>query len=146
MNIFGIQIERITKIQSPILHRDSVFLIICLMQCLWIYSIIIPQFTEKYFSNFSNLQRNIMSTERLFILDAVLRRSARLSKAFSMARPTRLKNAFIRRSEPCYIEKSGTPQHNTVSKIGLIRVNFKCNNYSMSLLITSRKNNIRSIH
>ena len=110
MNKFGIQINRINKIQSPlpisidktfksifqspfmsrtflILHRDSVFLLIYLMQCLWIYSIIIPQFTRKYFSNFSNLQRNITSTERLFILDAVL----------SCARPSitrRLKQAL----------------------------------------------------
>ena len=133
MNKFGIQIERtkydplylfpLAKLcyfksifQSPfmsrtflILHRDSVFLPIYLMQYLWIYSIIIPQFTRKYFSNFSNLQRNITSTERLFILDTVLkpcwgvqhafeRRSARLVLA-------RLRNGFIRRSEPCYMKK-----------------------------------------
>ena len=62
MNKFGIQIERINKIQSPLhISIDKTLL--------WIYSIIIPQFTGKYFSNFSNLQR----TERLFILDAVLK-------------------------------------------------------------------------
>ena len=130
MNIFGIQIERIYKIKSPlpityflcyfksifqspfmsrpflILHRDSVVLLIYLMQCLGIYSITIPQFKGKYFSDFSNLQRNITSTERLFILDAVLRRAARLSKAFSTAHPSRPKNSFIRRSDPCYVKKS----------------------------------------
>ena len=56
-----------------ILHRDSLFLLIYLMYCLWVYSIIIPKFTGKYFFNFSNLQRNITSTEHLFILDAVLK-------------------------------------------------------------------------
>ena len=34
---------------------------------------IMTQFTGKYFSNFPNLQRNITSTKRLFILDAVLK-------------------------------------------------------------------------
>ena len=63
----------------------------------------------EYFSNFSNLQRNIRSTERLFILDAVLkpgwgaqhvfkRRSARLVLA-------RLRNGFIRRSDPCHMKR-----------------------------------------
>ena len=70
------------------------------------YSITIPEFTGKYFSDFSNLQRNITSTERLFILDAVLRRAARLSKAFSTARPSRPKNNFICRSDPCYVKKT----------------------------------------
>ena len=66
MNKFGIQIERNNKIQSPLpISIDKTLL--------WIYSIIIPQFTEKYFSNLSNLQRNITSTERLFILDVVLK-------------------------------------------------------------------------
>ena len=147
MNIFGIQIERIYKIKSPlpityflcyfksifqspfmsrpflILHRDSIFLLIYLMRCLWIYSIIIPQFTGKYFSNFSNLQRNITSTERLFILDAVLkpcwgvqhafqRRSARLVLA-------RLKMVlYVDMSRPIW-KSSGTSQHSTASKIGL---------------------------
>ena len=84
MNKFGIQIERINKIQSPLhISIDKTLL--------WIYSIIIPQFTGKYFSNLSNLQRNITSAERLFILEAVeavLRRAARLSKAFSKACPS----------------------------------------------------------
>ena len=142
MKKFGIQIKRINKIQSSlpisidktfyfksifqspfmsttflILHRDSVFLLIYLMQCLGIYSIIIPQFTRKYFSNFSNLQINIKSTERLFTLDAVLkpcwgvqhafqRRSARLVLAC-------LKNGFMRRSQPGYMKKfwCTLPQH-----------------------------------
>ena len=77
-----------------ILHRDSAFLLIYLMYCLWKYSIIIPQFTRKYFSNFSNLQRNITSTEHLLILEAVLRRVARFRKAFSTARPSTPKKWF----------------------------------------------------
>ena len=101
------------------------------------------QFTEKYYVNRTPFhfrrRAEAFSTPFKGVQHAFQRCSAWLVLA-------RLKNAFIRRSEPCYIEKSGTPQHNTVSKIGLIRVNFKCNNYSMSLLITSRKNNIRSIH
>ena len=56
--------------------------------------IVIPQFTGKHFSNFSNLQRNITSTERLFILDVVLRRAARLPKASSAARPSTPKIRF----------------------------------------------------
>ena len=35
--------------------------------------IILPQVIGEYFANFSNLQRNITSTERLFILGAVLK-------------------------------------------------------------------------
>ena len=53
-----------------------------------------PQLTGKYFSNFSNLQRNIMPTERLFILDAVMRRAACLSKVFSTACPSTPKKWF----------------------------------------------------
>ena len=66
MNKFGIQIERTNKIQSPlpISIEKTLF---------WVYSIIMPQFTGKYVSNLSNLQRNITSEERLFILDAVLK-------------------------------------------------------------------------
>ena len=106
-----------------ILHRDSVFLLIYLMQCLWIYSIIIRQFTGKYFCNFSNLQRNITSTERLSILDDVLRpcwgvqhafqrRSARLILA-------RLKMVLYVDLSRAIWKSSGTPQHSTASKIGL---------------------------
>ena len=66
MNKSGIQKERNNKIQSPLpISIDKTLL--------WIYSIIIPQFIEKYFSNLSNLQRNITSAERLFILDVVLK-------------------------------------------------------------------------
>ena len=66
MNKSGIQKERNNKIQSPLpISIDKTLL--------WIYSIIIPQFIEKYFSNLSNLQRNITSEERLFILDVVLK-------------------------------------------------------------------------
>ena len=81
MNKFGMLKERINTILFTslpsrtflILHRDSQFLLNYLMYCLWVYSIIIPKFTWKYFFNFSNLQRNITSTEHLFILDAVLK-------------------------------------------------------------------------
>ena len=73
------------------------------------YSITIPHFTGKYFSNFSNLQRNITSTERLFILDAVLKQCRGVQHAFQRRSArlvlARLKNGFIRRSEPCYMEK-----------------------------------------
>ena len=65
----------------------------------------IPQFTGRYFSIFSNLQRNITSTERLLHFrrraEAALRCAARLSKAFSTARPSTPKSGFISRSEPC---------------------------------------------
>ena len=37
--------------------------------------------------------------------EAVLRRAARLSKAFSTARPSTPKNGFIRRSEQCNMKK-----------------------------------------
>ena len=116
MNKFGIQIERINKIQSPLhISIDKTLL--------WIYSIIIPQFTGKYFSNFSNLQRNITSRERLFILDAVLkpcwgvqhafqRRSARLVLA-------RLKMVLYVDLSRAIWKSSGTSQHSTASKIGL---------------------------
>ena len=111
MNIFGIQTERIYKIKSPlpityflcylksifqspfmsrlflILHRDSIFLLIYLLWCLWIYSIIIPQFTWKYY---------VIKTPFHFRrrAEAVLRRAARLSKAFSTARPSTPKKWF----------------------------------------------------
>ena len=55
-----------------ILHRGFAFLLIS-FKCLCMYSIIIHQFTGKYFSNFSNLQKNISPTERFLILDAVLK-------------------------------------------------------------------------
>ena len=48
---------------------------------------------------FLQFTTNILSTKRLFILDAVLRRAARLSKAFNTARPSAPKNDFIHRSE-----------------------------------------------
>ena len=124
MNKFGIQIERVNKIQPLylfpliklyfksifqlpfrgrtflILHRDSVFLLIW---CSVSGYIIIHQFTGKYFSN---LQRNITLTERLFILDAMLKPCWGLQHAFQR-RSARLllaclKNGFIRRSKPCY--------------------------------------------
>ena len=86
------------------LYRGSLILRVYLIQYSCMYSIIVVQFTGKYFSNFPSLQRNITSTERLFILDAVLnpcwgvqhavqRCSARLVLA-------RLKKGFMRRSEP----------------------------------------------
>ena len=108
MKKFGIQIKRINKIQSSlpisidktfyfksifqspfmsttflILHRDSVFLLIYLMQCLGIYSIIIPLFTGKYFSNFN---RKPYYVNR---------------KSFH----------FIRRSKPCYVQKFASARH-----------------------------------
>ena len=77
----------------------------------------------KHFSNFSNLQKNITSTERIFVLDAVLkpcwggqhafqRRSARLV----LARPKIVLNVDLGRA---IWKSSGTPQHSTASKIGL---------------------------
>ena len=66
-----------------------------LMQCLWIYSIITPQFTGKYFSNFSNLWRNIMSTECLFILAAVLKLCWGMQHVFQR-RPTWLVLAHLK--------------------------------------------------
>ena len=67
------------------------------------------QFTETYYVN-----RTAFHFRRC--AKAVLRRAARLSKAFSTARHSTPKNGFIRRSEPC---RSSTPQHSTASKIGL---------------------------
>ena len=56
------------------------------------------QFTEKYYIN-----RTPFHFRRR--AEAVLRRAARLSKAFSTARPRTPKNGFIRGSEPCYMKK-----------------------------------------
>ena len=56
------------------------------------------QFTEKYYVN-----RTPFHFRRR--AEALLRRAARLSKAFSKARPSTPKNGFIRRSEPCYMKK-----------------------------------------
>ena len=127
MNKFRIQIERVNKIQPLylfpliklyfksifqlpfrgrtflILYRDSVFLLIW---CSVSGYIIIRQFTGKYFSN---LQRNITLTERLFILDAMLKPCWGLQHAFQRHSGrlvlALLKNGFIRRSEPCYMKK-----------------------------------------
>ena len=58
MNKFGIQIERINKIQSPLpISIDKILL--------WIYSVIILQFTAKYFSNLSKL-REILRQQNAF--------------------------------------------------------------------------------
>ena len=56
------------------------------------------QFTKKYYVNRTpfHFRRRV---------EAVLWRAARLSKAFSTARPSTPKNGFIRRSEPCYMKK-----------------------------------------
>ena len=56
------------------------------------------QFTKKY-----DLSRTPFHFRRR--AEALLRRAARLSKAFSTARPSTPKNGFIRRSEPCYMKK-----------------------------------------
>ena len=76
-------------------------------------------FTGKYFSYFSNLQRNITSTKHLFILDAVLRRVARLSKAFSTDRPSSPEKCQYVDLSRAIWKSSGTSQHSTTSKIGL---------------------------
>ena len=56
------------------------------------------QFTEKYY---------VIRTPFHFRYhaEAMLRLPARLSKAFSTARPSTSKNDFIRRSKPCYMKK-----------------------------------------
>ena len=111
-----------------ILHRDSVFLLIYLMECLWIYSIIIPQFTEKYFSNFSNLQRNFTSTQRLFILYAVLEPPWGVQHAFQKrsARlvPTRIKNGLYVDLSCAIWKSSGMSQYSMASKIDLKILSF----------------------
>ena len=56
------------------------------------------QFTEKYY-----VTRTPFHFRRH--TEVVLRRTARLAKAFSTARPSTPKNGFIRRSEPCYMKK-----------------------------------------
>ena len=56
------------------------------------------QFTEKYYVNRTPFRFRRRT-------EAVLRRAARLSKAFSMARPSTPKKWFIYRSEPCYMKK-----------------------------------------
>ena len=56
------------------------------------------QSTEKYYVN-----RTPFHFRRR--AEAVLRRAARLSKAFSTARPSTSKNGFIRRYEPSYMKK-----------------------------------------
>ena len=56
------------------------------------------QFTEKYY-----VSRTPFHFRRR--AEAVLRRAARLSKAFSTARLSTPKNGFIRRSEPCYMKR-----------------------------------------
>ena len=48
-----------------ILHRGSVILLIYLIYCFCIYSIIIPQFTTKYFSN-SQIYRKILYQQNAF--------------------------------------------------------------------------------
>ena len=73
-----------------ILHRASVLLLIYLIYCLCIYSTIIPQFlkyTEKYY-----ISRTTFHFRRC--AEAVLRRAARLSKAFSTAPPSTPKKRF----------------------------------------------------
>ena len=49
----------------------------------------------------SPIYREILSAEHLFILGAVLRCAARLSKAFSTACLSTPKKTFIRRSKTC---------------------------------------------
>ena len=56
------------------------------------------QFTEKYYIN-----RTPFHFRRR--AEAVVKRAARLSKAFSTARPSTTKNGFIGRPEPCYMKK-----------------------------------------
>ena len=56
------------------------------------------QFTEKYYVNGTPFHFKRRA-------EAVLRRAACLSKAFSTARPSTHKNGFIRRSELCYMKK-----------------------------------------
>ena len=56
------------------------------------------QFTEKYY-----VSRTPFHFRRR--AEAVLRRAARLSKAFSTVRLSTPKNGFIRRSEPCYMKR-----------------------------------------
>ena len=70
------------------------------------------QFTEKYYVN-----RTPFDFRRR--AEALLRRAARLSKAFNAARPNTPKNGFIRQSEPYYMKKFWHAQHSTASKIGL---------------------------
>ena len=87
------------------LYRRSLILRIYLIQYFCIYSIIVLQFTGKYFSNFSSLQGNITSTEPLFILDAMLKPYWGVQHAFQWCSArlvlARLKKGFTRRSEPC---------------------------------------------
>ena len=56
------------------------------------------QFAEKYY-----VTRTPFHYRRR--AEAVLTRAARLSKAFSAARPSTPKNGFMRRFEPCYMKK-----------------------------------------
>ena len=56
------------------------------------------QFTEKYYVNRTPFHFRCCA-------EAMLRRTACLSKALSTACPSTPKNGFIQRSEPCYMKK-----------------------------------------
>ena len=80
------------------------------------------QFTEKYYVN-----RTLFHFRRR--ADAVLRRAARLSKAFSTARPSRPNNSFIHLSEVCYMKKVW----HTIAQHGVYNRPNKC--FTIQILI-----------
>ena len=76
------------------LHRGSIILRYWFnLVLLHIFYYITPVY-NKILLQFSNLQKNIISTECLSILGAVLRRAAHLSKGFSTARPSTPRKRF----------------------------------------------------
>ena len=134
MNKFGLQIERINKIQSPLpisVDKTLLFLIyvsiafykqnflnITQRFCIFVYLFHVV-FMDIFYYN-TPIYREVVLHFIQFIekcqvnrtpfhfrrrAEAVLRRAACLRKAFSTACPSMPKNGFIRRSEPCYMKK-----------------------------------------
>ena len=120
MNKFGMQIERINTIPFTYFHwQNFAILNLFFNQLLWEQLF----YEKKCFSNFSNLQRNITSTERLFILDAMRKPCRGVQHAFQRCSArvvlARLKIVLYVDLSRAIWKCSGMPHHSTASKTGL---------------------------
>ena len=130
MNIFGIQIERNNKTQSPLpisIDKTLLFQIYFSITfyeqnifyttqrfCIFAYLFNVVFMDIFYYNtpiyreillNFLQFTENGTPFHFRHHAETVLRHAARLSKAFRTPCPSTPKNGFLRRSEPCYMKK-----------------------------------------